>query len=123
MDCRSVRLGGGVVLLVFAVVGVDFLVMILILSLCPGGPAGDMPASAPSGAVSLAGHRRERKALRTAVVRERSDPVPSEPEALRLLRSGACSERRPAQTARIRGGDARHGTAALSARQRKIESA
>jgi hypothetical protein len=26
--------------------------------------------------------RRERKPLRTAVVRERSDPVPSEPEAL-----------------------------------------
>src|SRR5277367_6188062 len=98
MDWRSGRLVGVVVfVVVFAVVWVDFRVMILILSLCPGGPAGVVPASAPSGAVSLAGHRRKRKALRTAVVREQSDPVPSEPQALRRLRrSGACSERRPA---------------------------
>jgi len=56
--------------------------MLSILFLCPGGAAGVVPASAPSGAVSLAGHRRERRALKTAVVRERSDPVPDEPEAL-----------------------------------------
>lgn len=40
------------------------------------------------------------------MVRERSDTVPAEPQALRRWRSGACSDRRPAQTARIRGGDA-----------------
>ena len=50
MDWRSDRLRGGV--LVFAGVWVDFLVMVSILSLCPGGPAGVVPASAPSGAVS-----------------------------------------------------------------------
>ena len=45
--------------------------------------AGPMPASSPSGAVFWAGQGRPRKPLRTAVVRERSDTVPSEPEALR----------------------------------------
>jgi hypothetical protein len=70
--------------------------MLSILFLCPEGAAGVVPASAPSGAVSLGGHRRKRRALKTAVVRERSDPVPAEPEALRHLRSGACSDRRPA---------------------------
>jgi hypothetical protein len=54
------------------------------------------------------------------VVRERSDPVPSEPQALHRRGSGACSEQRPAQTARIRGGDARHVTPALPG-QGKIE--
>ena len=37
------------------------------------------------------------------MVRERSDPVASEPEALRAWRSGACGARRPAQTAPNRG--------------------
>ena len=37
------------------------------------------------------------------MVRERSDTVPSEPEALRPWRSGACGARRPAQTAPNRG--------------------
>jgi len=59
--------------------------MLSILFLCPGGAAGVVPASALSGAVSLAGHRRERRALKTAVVRERSDPVTAEPEALHSL--------------------------------------
>ena len=55
------------------------------------------------------------------MVRERSDPVPAEPQALRRRRSGACSECRPAQTARIRGGDARHGTPALPPRRERVE--
>ena len=37
------------------------------------------------------------------MVRERSDPVASEPEALRAWRSGACGAQRPAQTALKRG--------------------
>jgi hypothetical protein len=37
------------------------------------------------------------------VVRERSDPVAFEPEALRAWRSGACGARRPVQTAPNRG--------------------
>ena len=45
--------GRGGLRVVLAVVWVDLLVMISILFLCPGGPAGVVPASAPSGAVSL----------------------------------------------------------------------
>jgi hypothetical protein len=59
--------------------------MLSILFLCPGGAAGAVPASAPSGAVSLGGHRRKRRALKMAVVRERSDPVTAEPAALHSL--------------------------------------
>ena len=64
-------------------------------------PAG--AGALPSGAVARGRARRARHALRTAVVRERSDPVASEPEALRAWRSGACGARRPAQTAPTRG--------------------
>jgi hypothetical protein len=45
---------------------------------------------------------RARKALRAAVVRERSDPVPSRTVGALLLQSGACSDRRPAHTAPTR---------------------
>ena len=42
----------------------------------------------PSGAVAQGRARRERQALRTAVVREQSDTVPAEPQALRPGEAG-----------------------------------
>jgi hypothetical protein len=98
--------------------------MIVSFSL-PWGPRALCLRPPPRVRFPWAGHRRARKPLSAAVVRERSDTVPREPEALRRRdrrwapgrRGGGCRVCRPAQTARIRGGDAGFGTIGSEARE------